>query len=606
MKIVGIIQTRIKTPREKLILEKVNNRKIIDHFLNTINKINTFDSIILAAPENSEKILFSKIASDHQIKVFFGPNNILERLILAAQQEKADLIVRFTGNAPFFDKDLTRELIKIHLSSNADYSYGKGFPQGILPEVINVQTLLKVRKIHCPGAYHCYIKENPDLFKTSFLKNTFDLEDIRLNINSDLDLLVAKEIFKSISQQKLSYKNLILNLPSVLTNLMHSLIDSQKKRILNKTLNMLESAMKLDTLHSLPPFIRIDPHNLCNIKCKTCYQQFDNLSEETYHATFRSFLNSNVKNYPLFFKNKKNVYKKKSLPLNSKTFQKIKLLLFSYIERVNFGACGEPFLNKNLLKMIGECKEHGLITQLLTNGTLLTDKILEKIVCLNVDDIVVSFDGASRKLFEEMRRGADYNKIIASFKKLNKLKEKNSLNKPNIGLLFTASNENIDELPRLTELAYEWRVASITIGNRYISDYMNPAHSIFYHREKCRQSILKSKEFALKYGIDIVISPLIESLLNNCSNNGKCKWPWNDVYIDSIGKVHLCCCSGMRPVGDIMKQPFDEIWNSPDFKNLRKSFSGESNLFLECQYCMMGNQIDKEPNIRAFMSEAHI
>ena len=100
---------------------------------------------------------------------------------------------------------------------------------------------------------------------------------------------------------------------------------------------------------------------------------------------------------------------------------------------------GEPLLHKDIFKMIDYAKSNGVSYVVMnTNGTLLTDKIINSIVDSRLDIIRFSIDG-SEKTFKKIR-GVDLEKIEKNIIKLKKEKE---LKRPDLemGVVFTLEED---------------------------------------------------------------------------------------------------------------------------------------------------------------------
>lgn len=604
----GIVLARLKTEEEKNVLEKINGIRIIDLVLEKIKKVRGLESILLAVSENGQNDSLPQIASRHGIKIFSGPDDINERLIQAALFSGIDTIVRFAVNTPFTDRRLTEGLLNSHLENRADFSYAKGYPAGILPDVVNLNTLQKIGHSGNRFRYDQYLKNKPPGFRINTLNHQADMEGVKLNVNSLTDATMVKKFFGETRNYDFSFRELIDRLPGILTGLIATASDAAQKRRFNKTLNRLETALKPERMLSMPPHIRIDAHNLCNIRCKTCIQTFDNLSAEKFDAVFSSLPTRNARNFPIFFETGEGRYAKRAKNLGADIVDKIKKFLFPFAESVSFGAFGEPLLNKGIFNIFMDCKKNGINTHLLTNGTLLTKNVMEKLIELDIDGVSISFDGATRKVYEEIRRGADYENVVSSLRLFKTLKEKSKSVSPHLQFDFTAARENVRELPELVDLASELGVGSILVRNRYISDFMDPADSLFYYMKRGRDSIIKAREKAGTLGINFIVSSTIEAIINEANTQEGCDLPWTEAYISSVGGVHLCSCMGIKAAGNVMSQPFARIWNGGDFENIRKSLNGQAPPFPECLYCAMSGKItvNGKPNIKAFISEAHI
>jgi len=84
---------------------------------------------------------------------------------------------------------------------------------------------------------------------------------------------------------------------------------------------------------------------------------------------------------------------------------------------------GEPLLHKDIFKMIEYAKNKGVNYVVMnTNGTLFTDKMIDRIVDSKLDIIRFSIDG-SAETFKRIR-GVELQNIEQNINKLKKVKEK--------------------------------------------------------------------------------------------------------------------------------------------------------------------------------------
>ena len=100
---------------------------------------------------------------------------------------------------------------------------------------------------------------------------------------------------------------------------------------------------------------------------------------------------------------------------------------------------GEPLLHKDIFKMIEYAKNKGVNYVVMnTNGTLLTDKMIDQIVDSKLDIIRFSIDG-SAETFKRVR-GVELKKIEQNINKLKKVKE---IRRPELkmGVVFTIEED---------------------------------------------------------------------------------------------------------------------------------------------------------------------
>jgi spiro-SPASM protein len=112
-----------------------------------------------------------------------NPFNILKTIVDEAKN--SDDIVVFDAANPFYDTNYIEDMLKRHNSYMSDYTYGIGFPEGLLPTIVNKDILKEMTRL----------VENDDVIKKDYLYytlskdiNAFDIETFL----SDDDLRVYR------------------------------------------------------------------------------------------------------------------------------------------------------------------------------------------------------------------------------------------------------------------------------------------------------------------------------------------------------------------------------------------------------------------------------
>lgn len=192
----------------------------------------------------------------------------------------------------------------------------------------------------------------------------------------------------------------------------------------------------LPTNRFAPDYIQIESTTRCNLKCKTC-------------------IRSAKENYDM------------DLDLFKSIINQLRWSRFG-TQQVDLTGVGEPLLNSNLVSMVEYAKRGGFKVGFTTNLTTLNESMAEKLIKKNLDYIYVSFDGATKKTFEKLRVGANFEKVISNIEML--LKKRNDKNKslPIVKLTATVSHDNSKEIPGLIKIAEDLRVNSINFNRQII------------------------------------------------------------------------------------------------------------------------------------------
>ena len=137
---------------------------------------------------------------------------------------------------------------------------------------------------------------------------------------------------------------------------------------------------------------------------------------------------------------------------------------FKRLESVMFGGFGEPTAHPDILGMIARIKALGVRVEMTTNGTTLDEGLVDGLFKSRLDRLWVSFDGAEEASFSGVRRGADFERIVAN---LRRLQERNVGRRRRIavGIAFVALRRNVNDLKALDELARRVGADRILVSN---------------------------------------------------------------------------------------------------------------------------------------------
>ena len=212
MNILAIVQARLGSKRfPKKVLQKIGNTSILELLLERLSKSKNITKIIVATTTNDEDIELIRFVENLGYYCFAGnENDVLDRFYQVSKSEKADIIVRITGDCPFVDANIVDEVIEGLLLTNSDYSCNTQpptYPDGLDVEVFSYKSLEYAwnstgsnydREHVTPFFYN-----NPKLFKIFSLKNDHDFSNLRLTIDEKLDLQVLSKVFHELKQNTL-------------------------------------------------------------------------------------------------------------------------------------------------------------------------------------------------------------------------------------------------------------------------------------------------------------------------------------------------------------------------------------------------------------------
>lgn len=326
----------------------------------------------------------------------------------------------------------------------------------------------------------------------------------------------------------------------------------------------------------------VEPATACNLLCRTCFR---NAWEEPVgymaEATFAAILDG--------------------------------LSCLDPTPTVHFGGIGEPLFHPRTIGWIGQVKQLGARTEMITNGTLLTEELSRAIIAAGLDLLWVSIDGATPESYADVRLGAELPNVIANLSLFRKLRRGAHHPKPEIGIAFVAMKRNIAELPQVLRLglqlgARHFMVSNVQPTTAELQDEM------LYNRSMHDLAYLPSATVPRlslpKMDLDEITREALFQAFNSGYNVSYAGANWgnsNDVctYIESgsmsvawNGDVSPCWPllhthtsylhgkprrSGRHVIGNVCDRSLQELWLDPEYVAYRQRVQNFA--FPPCTFC---------------------
>jgi len=81
----------------------------------------------------------------------------------------------------------------------------------------------------------------------------------------------------------------------------------------------------------------------------------------------------------------------------------------------------EPLMDNdifNKFKLIKKLSKEQILTGIVTNGTLFSDKKIKELVKSNIDSVIISLDSIKEKTYNKIRQGLNFKKVISNIDKI--------------------------------------------------------------------------------------------------------------------------------------------------------------------------------------------
>lgn len=300
------------------------------------------------------------------------------------------------------------------------------------------------------------------------------------------------------------------------------------KKLFNALFNTYEYLTKRISIHSVPPVIHFDVCNSCVLHCPLCATGRGDKSQTKAIMKFEDFKNifDRVKKYTFF------------------------IWLYNW---------GEPFLCKDIFKIINYCHESNVGVKLDSNLNYYNDEVLKSIVKSKIDYLSLSIDGFTQKKYQFYRRGGNLKKVLEGIKRIQVLKRDFQTKYPILVWQFLINNENKDEITRAQRWAKENKV-----------DIFEARPLSLLTEVDSKYSEKDYKKFLSKTGVS-------KEAVKARNNPRHCRYLWDSFAVNPNGS--FCSCPVIYKNSDTFgcfrkndKRGIWEVVNSGVFVESRKLF----------------------------------
>ena len=207
MKVLAIIQARMGSTRlPGKVMKKINDNTVIEIILERLKLSNMIDNTVVATTNNPKDISLREYLLERGYECEVGSEeNVLERYVEVAKKNKAEIVIRITGDCPLVDPSLVDQMINYFRDNNLDYLSNinpPSFPDGLDIEVFYSSCLYeayrKTSDVYDLEHVTPFLRRNENL-KTANFRNQVDLSYLRWTLDEEKDLKVLKRIFKEFS-----------------------------------------------------------------------------------------------------------------------------------------------------------------------------------------------------------------------------------------------------------------------------------------------------------------------------------------------------------------------------------------------------------------------
>ncbi|MCQ2427689.1 MAG: radical SAM protein [Clostridia bacterium] len=251
---------------------------------------------------------------------------------------------------------------------------------------------------------------------------------------------------------------------------------------------------------------------------------------------------------------------------------------------------GEVFMRKDWRDIVGRLSGHGIAVNIITNGFLFRDELINDMKKLRIESVSVSLDGP-REVHDKYRQTGSYDRAVAAIDAL-------TAGGINVSVISTLNSENVKQLDALYDILksrkiFAWQLQACSpmgnAANNGIDFRFSPSEVIAFVERH-----LGSAPFMIGIADNIgYFTPGEGYLRGNPGGLGifrGCQAGLKSIGIDSVGNVRGCesMYDEKFNEGNLREKRLREIWEDENAFSYNRKFSPEM-LTGKCRTCELGH-----------------
>lgn len=325
-------------------------------------------------------------------------------------------------------------------------------------------------------------------------------------------------------------------------------------RSLNSRLADLSYRLNLPVVLGGPVSLMVEPSGACNLRCPLCPTGLKLTTRDGY-------------------------------TLSPEAFERA-LGWFRYtLTTITFWNYGEPFLNRDLARMVALATRHGILTQMSTNGMFLERPMLDEILEAGLTRLIVSVDTPDPEVYPRYRIRGDFDRVVRGFRHAAERKRALGARTELIAqYMLMQDSEDMDSMIAHGRSIGADKVLVKTIGIG--SAVPEPAE----------------REWALMPEADefnrYVSREDVRSKVN--WDDARCSYIWRRMVLNSDGHCVPCCRDQMAEfdLGSVAGgRTLAAVWNGAGYRRYRREIRETQRKAVMCQRCPELLRKEMEPGM---------
>lgn len=319
---------------------------------------------------------------------------------------------------------------------------------------------------------------------------------------------------------------------------------------------LLNLSYKLDLPFVIggPESLMVEPSGACNLRCPLCPTGLKTTQRDNY-------------------------------TLSPEDFERA-LGWFRYTLRsITFWNYGEPFLNRDLAKMVATATRHSIRTQLSTNGHFLERPMLDDVLDAGLGRLIVSLDTPHEELYARYRVRGDFDRVVRGIR--HAVARKRALGAKTeivVQYMLMSGSEDVDAMIAHGQSLGADKVLVKTLGIG--SSVPQPTSKEWALMPEAQefQRYVSAEDLRAKVHWD----------------DDRCEYIWRRMVLNSDGHCVPCCRDQMAQfkLGSIGRSgSLPAVWNSPGYRDYRRHIRETQKNETMCQRCPERVREEMDPGV---------
>jgi MoaA/NifB/PqqE/SkfB family radical SAM enzyme len=235
---------------------------------------------------------------------------------------------------------------------------------------------------------------------------------------------------------------------------------------------------------------------------------------------------------------------------------------------------GEPFINKELTRMVRHAAERNVPTITSTNVHYVrTDEEAEDIVSSGLSELILCLDGVDSETYVKYRVGGNFERVLDGIDRITRAKRRLGLTSPLIHLQFIIMKHNEDQIEAARGLARKYGVDRLSLKTAQV------------YTDDDVTEFLPTDESLSRYDYEA------DGLKTKSRLKNTCRHLWYSTVVNWDGSVSPCCFDKDVHYGlghTLDGSTFDEVWAGDRYTRFRNEILADRSAVPICNNCSEG------------------